>query len=77
VVKDVVSTPSNAALTAPRGVTGSSRHPRYANVRTKERPFSHYYVADSQPSVHIVPGCRRSAMGDEIAATLWSQKPVV
>ena len=71
----MVSTPFNAALTTSRGVTGSSRHPRYANVWTKERPFSHYYVADSQPSVHIVPGCRRSAMGDGILRLCGLKNP--
>jgi hypothetical protein len=63
----MVFAPSNAAITTSRVVTGSSRHPRYANVWTKERPFTHYYKSDSQPSVHIVPGiCRRSAVGDGI-----------
>jgi hypothetical protein len=48
-----VHTPSDAAIMAPRIVTGSSRHPRYQS--------------DSQPSVQVVPGmCRRSTMGDNI-----------
>jgi hypothetical protein len=47
----MVLTPFNAAIMAPRIVTGSSRHPRYQS--------------DSQPSVQVVPGiCRRRALGD-------------